>query len=71
MKHDGGSVTVWPCFAPSGPGWFVIIDGVMNFALYQGFINQNVGVFVWELNLKKKVGHAARQEPTHKWLDRK
>ncbi len=30
VKHRGGSVMVWSCFAASGPEWPAIIDGAMN-----------------------------------------
>ncbi len=33
VKHGGGSVMVWGCFAASGPGRLAIIDGTMNSAL--------------------------------------
>ncbi len=32
VKHGGGSVMAWGCFAASGPGWLAIIDGTMNSA---------------------------------------
>ena len=35
VKHGGGSVMVWGCFAASGPGRLAIIDTTMNSALYQ------------------------------------
>ena len=33
VKHGGGSVMIWGCFAASGPGRPSIIDGIMNSAL--------------------------------------
>ena len=30
VKHGGGSVMVWGCFAPSGPGLLAEIDEIMN-----------------------------------------
>ncbi|MGH0129911.1 UNVERIFIED_CONTAM: hypothetical protein FKN15_018765 [Acipenser sinensis] len=33
---------VWGCFAASGPGRLVIIEGTMNSALYQRILQENV-----------------------------
>ncbi|KAG2456859.1 TCB1 transposase, partial [Polypterus senegalus] len=35
VKHGGGSIMVWTCFAASGPGRLAFIDGNMNSELYQ------------------------------------
>ncbi len=35
VKHGGGSVMFWVCFAASEPGRLAIIDGTMNSALCQ------------------------------------
>ena len=42
VKHGGGSVMVWGCFAASGPGRLAVIDGTMNSALYQKILKENV-----------------------------
>ncbi len=52
VKHGGGSVMVWGCFAAAGPGWFAIIDGTMNSALYQKILKENVRPSVCDLKLK-------------------
>ncbi len=35
VKYGGGIVTVWGCFAASGPGRLAVINGTMNSAVYQ------------------------------------
>ncbi len=52
VKHGGGSVMVWGCFAASGPEWLAIIDGTMNSALYQKILKENVRPSVCDLKLK-------------------
>ncbi len=52
VKHGGGSVMVWGCFAASGPGHLAIIDGTMNSALYQKIMKENVQPSVCDLKLK-------------------
>ncbi len=49
VNHGGGSVMVWGCFAASGPGWFAIIDGTMNSALYQKILKENIQPSVCDL----------------------
>ena len=61
VKHGGGSVMVWGCFAASGPGRLASIEGTMNSALYQIILKENVRPLIRELKLKHKLGHAARQ----------
>jgi hypothetical protein len=42
VKHGGGGIIVWGCFATSGPGQFAIIESTMNSILYQRIIEENV-----------------------------
>lgn len=39
VKHGGGSVMSWGCFATSGPGRLDVIDGHMNSALSKKILN--------------------------------
>uniref|UniRef100_A0A8C5PHZ7 Transposase n=1 Tax=Leptobrachium leishanense TaxID=445787 RepID=A0A8C5PHZ7_9ANUR len=43
VKHGGGSIMVWGCFAASGPGRIVVIDGKMNSRVYQDILDQPNG----------------------------
>ena len=38
VKYGGGSLMVCGCFAASGPGQLVIIDGKMNSQVYQDIL---------------------------------
>ncbi len=42
VKHGGGSIMAWVCFAASWPGQPAIIDGTMNSELYQQILKENV-----------------------------
>uniref|UniRef100_A0AAR2LPK0 Uncharacterized protein n=1 Tax=Pygocentrus nattereri TaxID=42514 RepID=A0AAR2LPK0_PYGNA len=42
VKHGGGSIMVWACFAASGPGRLVRIEGKMNAAMYRDILDKNL-----------------------------
>lgn len=42
VKYGGGSVMVWSNFPASGPGSLVLTDGIINAALYQTVLRENV-----------------------------
>ncbi len=65
VKHGGGSVMVWGCFAASGPGWLAIIDGTMNSALYQKILKENVWPSVCDLKLKRTWVMQQDNDPKH------
>ncbi len=65
VKHGGGSVMVWGCFAASGPGWLAIIDGTMNSALYQKILRENVRPSVCDLKLKRTWVMQQDNDPKH------
>uniref|UniRef100_T1E4C8 Transposase n=1 Tax=Crotalus horridus TaxID=35024 RepID=T1E4C8_CROHD len=53
VKHGGGSIMVWGCFAASGPGRIVVIDGKMNPTFYQDILQENVRPSVRQLKLRR------------------
>uniref|UniRef100_A0A9J8AH52 Transposase Tc1-like domain-containing protein n=1 Tax=Cyprinus carpio carpio TaxID=630221 RepID=A0A9J8AH52_CYPCA len=65
VKHGGGSVMVWGCFAASGPGRLVISDGTMNSALYQKILKKNVRLSVCDLKLKRTWVMEQDNDPKH------
>lgn len=54
VKHGGGSIMVWACFAASGPGQITVIDGKMNSKLYQDILQENIRPSVRQLQLKRE-----------------
>ena len=76
VKHGGGSVMVWGCFAASGPGRLAIIDGTMNSALYQKILKENIWPSVCDLKLKCSWVMQQANDPKHtikstsEWLKR-
>uniref|UniRef100_A0A8C5R032 Transposase n=1 Tax=Leptobrachium leishanense TaxID=445787 RepID=A0A8C5R032_9ANUR len=53
VKHGGGSIMVWGCFAASGPGRIVVIDGKMNSRVYQDILQENIRPSVRQLKLRR------------------
>ncbi len=65
VKHGGGNVMVWGCFAASGPGRFAIIDGTMNSAVYQKILKENIWPSVCDLKLKRTWVMKQDNDPKH------
>ena len=42
VKHGGGNVLVWGCMSYSGVGSLHFIDGIMDSAMYEDFLNQHM-----------------------------
>ena len=77
VKHGGGSVMVWFCFAASGPGQLAVIDGTINSAVYQKILKANVRPSVRALKLKRSWVMQQDNDPKHtskstsEWLKKK
>uniref|UniRef100_A0A3Q1HHZ2 alanine transaminase n=1 Tax=Anabas testudineus TaxID=64144 RepID=A0A3Q1HHZ2_ANATE len=53
VKHGGGSIMVWGCFAASGPERIVVIDGKVHSRVYQEILQENVRPSVRQLKLRR------------------
>jgi hypothetical protein len=64
VKFGGGSIMIWGCLAASAPGQLAIIDGKINFQVYQDFLQENLRRSVRQLK-HNKLGDATGQKPKH------
>lgn len=44
VEDGADSIMIWVCFADSGPGRLVIIDGAVNFELYKQSLQETEGI---------------------------
>uniref|UniRef100_A0AAQ6ICM7 Transposase Tc1-like domain-containing protein n=1 Tax=Anabas testudineus TaxID=64144 RepID=A0AAQ6ICM7_ANATE len=65
VKHGGGSIMVWGCFAASEPVRVVVIDGKMNSRVYQGILQENVRPSVCQLKLHRGWVMQKDNDPKH------
>ena len=42
VKHGGGGLMMWACFAATGPGHLAVIESIMNFSGYQSILESDV-----------------------------
>ncbi len=63
VKHGGGSIMAWACFAASWPVQPAIIDGTMNSESYQKNYKGKRKDMYLRTESQENVGHAARQQP--------
>lgn len=54
VKHGGGSMMFWGCFAASGTGCLDSVQGVMKSEDYQNVLGRNVGPSVRQLGLRQR-----------------
>ena len=74
VKHGGGSIMFWGCFAASGTGRLDFVEGRMNSEQYQQILAKNVRPSVqklgpnrsWTFRQDKDPKHTSRG--THSWL---
>jgi transposase len=66
VKHGGGSVMVWGCFAASGIGSLVFIDGIMNSDVYIDILREHLHSSAEKLGIRKTFKFYQDNDPKHK-----
>lgn len=64
IKHDGGNIMIWACFAASGPGQLAVIEGKMNSQVYQKCL-QDVRLSVCQLKICRGWVMQQDNDPKH------
>ena len=54
MKHGGGNIMLWGCFAAGGTGALHKIDGIMRHEKYVDILKQNLKTSVRKFKLGRK-----------------
>lgn len=65
VKHGGGSILVWGCFAAAGPGQLTIIESIMNSTVYQRVLEEHVKPSVKKLKLTRNWTLQHDNDPKH------
>lgn len=65
IKHGGGSIMLWGCFAASGPGKLVRINGIMDSAAYQSILADNLQPSARQLGLHRNWVLQQDNDPKH------
>ena len=65
VKHGGGSLMFWGCFASSGTGRLVKIDGIMNKEKYVEILDQNLKQSARDLSLGRRWSFVQDNDPKH------
>ena len=42
VKHGGGGLVIWACFAATGPGHLAVIESIINSSVYQSILVSNL-----------------------------
>ena len=65
VKHGGGSIMVWGCFAWSGVGNLFKIDGIMTADTYISILNENLKESLLKTGLRKTIIFQQDNDPKH------
>ena len=65
VKHGGGSLMFWGCFAASGTGRLVKINGTMKKEDYVAILNDNLQESARELSLERRWSFMQDNDPKH------
>lgn len=65
VKHGGGSIMVWGCFAWSGVGELVHIDGIMNADKYIHILSENMEASLLKVGLEDNFIFQQDNDPKH------
>ncbi|KAI5624964.1 hypothetical protein C0J50_15440, partial [Silurus asotus] len=65
VKHGGGSIMIWGCFASAGTGKLQRVQGTMNSLQYQEILDDNVMQSVTNLRLGRRWTFQQDNDPKH------
>uniref|UniRef100_A0A8C5PZP6 Tc1-like transposase DDE domain-containing protein n=1 Tax=Leptobrachium leishanense TaxID=445787 RepID=A0A8C5PZP6_9ANUR len=65
VKHGGGSIMLWGCFASAGTGKLQRVQGTMNSLQYQEILDDNVMQSVTNLRLGRRWPFQQDNDPKH------
>jgi hypothetical protein len=65
MKHGGGSIMLWGCFAAEGTGALHKIDGFIREESYVDILKQHLKTSVGKLKLGRKWVFQMDNDPKH------
>uniref|UniRef100_A0A8C5PJ22 Transposase n=1 Tax=Leptobrachium leishanense TaxID=445787 RepID=A0A8C5PJ22_9ANUR len=65
VKHGGGSIMLWGCFASAGTGKLQHVQGTMNSLQYQEILDDNVMQSVTNLRLGRRWTFQQDNDPKH------
>lgn len=65
IKHGGGSVMLWGCFAAAGTGRLVRIEGIMNGEKYREILEKNLLTSASDLKLRRNFKFQQDNDPKH------
>ena len=65
VKHGGGSIMLWGCFAAAGTGKLVRVEGKMDGAKYRDILEQNLFQSACDLRLGRRFTFQQDNDPKH------